>query len=40
LNYNLEVKSVRTSDHTAVYDYHWSDFDYMQQQISALESTK
>jgi hypothetical protein len=39
LNYNLDVKSVRTSDHAAVYDYHWSDYNHMQQQIAALEST-
>lgn len=40
LNYNLDVKAVRTSDQSVVYDYHWSNFDYMQQQIAALEGVK
>lgn len=36
LNTRLNVRAVRTSDASCVYDYHWSDADYMQQQIGQL----
>lgn len=40
LNHYLDVYSVRTSDHNCTYIYSWSDFDYQQQQIIAMEQTK
>lgn len=36
LSTRLNVHSIRTSDATAVYEYNWSDADYMQRQIQAL----
>ena len=36
LNTRLNVLAVRTSDSAAVYNYHWSDSDYMEQQIKEL----
>lgn len=38
LNYHLDVRSVRTSEQSATYDYHWSDHDYMDQQIQSMET--
>jgi hypothetical protein len=37
LNTRLNVHAVRTSDATALYEYCWSDADYMQKQIRNLE---
>jgi hypothetical protein len=37
LNSHLNVQAVRTSSAEAVYDYSWSDADYMQQQIRNLK---
>ena len=37
LSYHLDVHAVRTSQQQATYDYHWSDFDYREQQIAAME---
>jgi len=37
LESHLDVRSVRTSDQSATYDYHWSDPDYMRQQIESME---
>jgi hypothetical protein len=37
---HLDVWSVRTSDHCAVYDYHWSDADFRQRQIDILAKGK
>lgn len=37
LNTHLNVVSVRTSSASAVYDYSWSDADYMQQQLRNLK---
>ena len=36
LNSHLNVHTVRTSDASAVYNYHWWDTDYMQQQLSKM----
>jgi hypothetical protein len=36
LNTHLDVWSVATSDHTAIYDYHWSDKNYKQTQIKII----
>ena len=38
LSTKLDVYQIRTSDCTAIYDYHWSDADYDQQQIRALDA--
>jgi hypothetical protein len=38
LSTKLDVYQIRTSDCTATYDYHWSDSDYDQQQIRALNA--
>ena len=35
---HLDVYSIRTSTAQATYDYHWSDADYNQQQIQALNA--
>ena len=37
LNTRLNVTAIRTSDASAVYTYKWSDPDYMEQQIIALQ---
>ena len=37
LNTRLDVTAIRTSDAAAAYPYRWSDADYMQQQITALQ---
>ena len=37
LNTHLNVTAIRTSDATAVYDYHWWDADYMEKQIQTLK---
>jgi len=37
LNTRLNVHGIRTSDAEAVYEYQWSDSDYMQQQIRKLK---
>ena len=37
LNTHLNVLAVRTSEAQAVYDYLWSDADYMQQQIRSMK---
>jgi hypothetical protein len=37
LNTRLNVAAIRTSDAEAVYEYQWSDSDYMQQQIRKLK---
>jgi hypothetical protein len=37
LNTRLNVTAIRTSDAKAVYEYHWSDADYMEQQIRKLK---
>ena len=37
LNSRLNVHSVTTSDASAVYDYHWWDADYMQQQLRKMK---
>jgi hypothetical protein len=37
LNTHLNVLAVRTSDTSAMYEYSWSDTDYMQQQIRNLK---
>jgi hypothetical protein len=37
LNTRLNVHGIRTSDAEAVYEYQWSDADYMQQQIRKLK---
>jgi hypothetical protein len=37
LNTRLNVHGIRTSDAEAVYEYRWSDADYMQQQIRKLK---
>lgn len=36
LNSHLDVASLRTSQAAARFDYHWSDADYMQQQIARI----
>jgi len=36
LNNFLDVHSIRTSDESVIYDYHWSDDDYAEQQIKLL----
>ena len=36
LNTHLDVRAIRTSDAQAVYEYHWSDTDYMEKQIQCL----
>ncbi len=36
LNNHLDVYSITTSDARAVYDYHWDDADYAQQQINII----
>jgi len=33
---HLNVHSIRTTDASAVYDYNWSDSDYMDRQIKIL----
>jgi hypothetical protein len=33
---NLDVKSISVAGVTAIYDYHWSDDNYMHQQIRCL----
>ena len=33
----LDVYKIRTSDSSNTFDYHWSDINYMEQQIKALE---
>jgi hypothetical protein len=38
LSTKLDVYQIRTSNCTATYDYHWSDPDYDQQQIKALDA--
>lgn len=40
LNNYLDVYQIRTSTNFAVYDYCWSDADYMQQQINILAGRK
>jgi hypothetical protein len=37
LNTRLNVHSIRTSNAQAVYEYQWSDADYMEQQIRKLK---
>ena len=37
LNTRLNVVAVRTSQASAVYDYSWSDADYMQQQLRKMQ---
>ena len=37
LNTRLNVTAIRTSDKSVEYPYNWSDSDYMQQQINALQ---
>jgi hypothetical protein len=37
LNTRLNVQAIRTSDARAVYEYQWSDSDYMEQQIRNLK---
>ena len=37
LNTRLNVTAIRTSDAQATYPYHWSDADYMEQQIQSLQ---
>lgn len=37
LNTRLDVTAIRTSDAEAVYEYQWSDSDYMEQQIRKLK---
>ena len=37
LSTKLDVYKIRTSDCEATYDYHWSDPDYIEQQIKALK---
>jgi hypothetical protein len=37
LNTRLNVQAIRTSDANAVYEYQWSDSDYMEQQIRNLK---
>jgi hypothetical protein len=37
---HLDVYSVKTSQQQSVYDYHWSDIDYQQRQISLVEENK
>ena len=32
----LDVYKIKTNDASAVYNYHWSNEDYMKQQINAL----
>jgi hypothetical protein len=39
LNTRLNVAAVRTSTARVEYTYHWSDADYMQQQIAIIEGT-
>jgi hypothetical protein len=36
LNTHLNVHAIRTSDASAVYEYTWSDPDYMEKQIKCL----
>ena len=36
LNTHLNVQAIRTSDASAVYEYHWNDVDYKEQQIKCL----
>jgi hypothetical protein len=36
LNTHLNVQAIKTSTASAVYDYHWSDVDYKEQQIKCL----
>ena len=40
LNNYLDVYSIRTSDASVVYDYHWSDKDYAEQQIEILRNSR
>lgn len=40
LNRYLDVYRVKTSDNSAVYEYCWSDSDYMQQQIDIIAGRK
>lgn len=40
LNQHLDVYSIRTSDASAVYDYCWSDSDYIQRQIEIIGKYK
>ena len=37
LNTRLNVLAVRTSDSAAVYNYHWSDSDYIEQQLRKMK---
>lgn len=37
LSNHLDVYSISTAGHSAIYDYRWQDHNYMQQQIFALE---
>ena len=37
LSTKLDVYQIRTSDCSAIYDYRWSDSDYIEQQIKALK---
>lgn len=37
LNDHLDVYEIKTSDASVVYDYHWSDNDYAEQQIKILQ---
>ena len=37
LNTHLDVYAIRTSDASAVYDYHWWDTDYMEQQLKNMQ---
>jgi len=36
LGQHLDVYKIKTSDAEAIYDYHWSDADYMQQQVKRI----
>jgi hypothetical protein len=40
LNTHLDVYSIRTGDARAVYDYCWSDVDYMQRQVDIIGNNK
>lgn len=40
LNDYLDVYSIRTSDAVVVYDYHWSNEDYAEQQIEILRNNR
>lgn len=37
LNKHLDVYSISTTDHKAVYDYHWSDPDYIDRQVDIIK---